>query len=85
MLLVYAVKDIKVSAFMRPVFAENLPTVLRSLTRAFDDANHDFTRFINDYQLYKLGEYDETQGKIIPLSAPEFVMTFLDIKSLGAL
>lgn len=72
---VLAVKDSKVGIFLRPVFAVHLAEAMRSFEDAVRQGDSVFSRHPNDYALYHLGEFDDTQGKFTMLDNPVEMMT----------
>lgn len=63
---IYSVKDKQVNAFLQPFFSPTLGSAMRSLSVVVNDANHDFHKHAHDYTLFKLGEFDDLTGAILP-------------------
>lgn len=63
---IYSVKDKAVNAFLQPFFSPTLGSAVRSLQTVVNDENHEFAKHVNDYTLFKLGDFDDTTGLIIP-------------------
>jgi hypothetical protein len=65
---IYALKDTAVQAFNTPMFMRSQGEMLRALQ---DEVNTDKTKSAlaahpEDYELYRLGEYNEDTGAITP-------------------
>lgn len=65
-MFIYSVRDSKAEAFLKPFFAQKDAIAIRWLTAAAQDPEHEFNIHIEDYALYRLGEFDESTGEIIP-------------------
>lgn len=65
----YAFKDVKIG-FMEPFLQHNDETAIRVFKITLDDEDptnqHLMRKYKHDIELWKLGEYDETTGDIIP-------------------
>ena len=61
-LLVFAVYDKAVSAFMQPFFARSKGEAVRSFTEACNDEKHNFHKHASDYSLMFMGEFDDNSG-----------------------
>lgn len=60
---VYAVYDVKISAYMQPFFTPNNETAKR-LISASQAANSLTAQFPQDFVLFLLGEWDDNLGRI---------------------
>ena len=78
-LKMFAVRDSKIEAYMRPSFVQNEAVMRRSCEHALFDENHPFSLAPQDYQVFYLGEFDENTGKLTPV-APEHVFNIVDLK-----
>lgn len=59
---VYSIYDKKVAAYGQPFFAANDGAAIRMVTLASQDRNSLLGTFPADYQLEKIGSWDESQG-----------------------
>lgn len=70
-----AIKDVKVGAFQQPVAT----AAIGGAVRAFEDAckepgkNTDMSRHPADFELYKLGTFNDETGRIECLDTPQFI------------
>nr|QXN72800.1 MAG: nonstructural protein [Microvirus sp.] len=78
-LQIYALRDIRTDAYMRPIFLQNQSVLERSLYDALSDENSLLSSHPEDYQVYKLGSFDEQTGKISPI-APEHLFNVINLK-----
>lgn len=60
----YHVKDIKAQAYLDPFTAGNDNVVKRQLQSIIKDAKGDIGRYPEDFELYRMGTYDEFRGII---------------------
>lgn len=72
---VFAIRDVKVSAYHLPFFAENEIMAVRSIQAHMTNGESFLSQFAPDYELYHLGEFDEIQGKFILLDHPKFIIS----------
>jgi hypothetical protein len=61
---IYAIRDTKANAYLKPLFVPNEAMVTRSIKNILDDPDHDLAKNPEDYQLYHLGTYDDVLGTI---------------------
>lgn len=75
-LIVVAVRDRAIDAFMRPFFAQSVGQAVRSFTdevnRASDDNN--LYRHADDHDLYKLGVFDPASGEFSELTKEQIAI-----------
>ena len=58
----YTVLDSKTNAFFSPFHALNEASAMRSIAECILDDSHAFSRFTQDYDLFYVGEYDDSTG-----------------------
>lgn len=61
---VFAVKDKKAQAFLRPFFVPNEEVAKRAIKDVMFDELSDFARYSQDYDLWHIGEFDDQTGKL---------------------
>ena len=71
----YSIYDTIAQVFNKPFTEFND----ESAKRAFQQSSEK-QAYINDYALYHLGEYNDNDGTIVPVSAPVRIMLGTDIK-----
>lgn len=69
LLVLYTVFDAKAAAHLQPFWAVNDSVAIRMFETACMDETHDFNRHAEDYQLYRIGTFDQVDGILEP-SAP---------------
>lgn len=74
----YAIKDVKVG-FMSPVMRDNDELIKRDFINVFrDEKPNQFNMNPEDFELYKIAEYDLKTGAITPCL--EFICNALSVK-----
>lgn len=68
---IYSVYDAAAEAFLRPFFAPNDKLAIRAFADTVADPTHDFARHHADYTLFRLGEFDQSSGKITVEPTPK--------------
>lgn len=72
----YCIRDNLAEIFNKPFTQVNDYTAIRAFTTAIESEPHK-----DDYSLYKLGEYDDVSGEIIPKDTPERIFSGLEVKA----
>lgn len=67
---VFSVYDCKAEAYMQPMFMQSRGVAIRSFGAAASDEKHDFSRFAEDYTLFELGEFNESDASFKLYSTP---------------
>ena len=61
---IYAVRDTKAEAFMQPLFFNAEGIARRSFSEAVNDSKSIIGKYPGDFDLYKLGTFDDESGEI---------------------
>lgn len=80
---VYNVFDTKAKAFLEPFYTINDDTAMRVMVNCLRDVDHPFCKNPEDYQLFSLGEFDDTTGMFKMLDAPEHMVSLNTINLEG--
>lgn len=83
-MMLYAVHDKAVNAFLPPFAARARGEAMRSFVDACTDSRHTFNKHADDYVLYELGHFDENTGLLKPYDDPRRVMSGLEASSIKA-
>lgn len=70
---VYCIRDVQVG-FNNPMTDINDNTAKRNFTYAINN-NSEMNFSAKDYDLYRVGEFDTSKGRLIPLEVPELIVT----------
>ena len=76
----YSVFDSKAEQFTPPFSAGNDALAVRVFSGACSEPTHDFHRHAEDFTLFKVGEFDQEKGVIVPCS-PESIVTAIVVVS----
>lgn len=71
----YSVYDNATQAFMQPFFARTNGEALRSFSDAINDEKSSLSRHLHDYSLFGIGDFNDSNGLLSPLAAPERLLT----------
>lgn len=74
MIQVFAVFDAAVACFQVPMFFRTKGEAIRMFSDACKDDKLPFASHPSDYTLFRLGEWDDAKGSLMPLVAPEKVI-----------
>lgn len=69
-LKVFAIHDSKAEAYLQPFFMANKGTAIRAITDILQQKDHQFTKYPEDFTLFELGEYDDSNGHMLPYPTP---------------
>lgn len=78
-LCIFSVKDVKAELFSNLSVSLNRGTMMRSLSDVLRDGSHPYGKHPEDYVLYELGSYDDSNGVITPLEVPTSVCLLSDL------
>lgn len=78
----YSIKDTKLGKYCQPFTAPNDDIAKRMLasTMLDNNPNNGIRNFPEDYQLYKLGKYDEDTGELI--TETKFIVNATEYKKI---
>ncbi len=84
--LVFAVFDAAIEAFLTPMFFETKGAAIRAFSDACNAEEHDFSRHADDYTLFHIGMFDPSKGLLTALGTPDSLGVALQfIEAKGAL
>lgn len=58
----YSVFDVKAEAYLQPFFARSHGEAIRSFESAVADEKHEFNRHAEDFSLFYVGEWDDSNA-----------------------
>lgn len=61
---IFAIFDDKAKAFMTPFFMHNQAMASRTFKHTVNDPSHQFSRSPEDFNLFCLGTFDDSSGKL---------------------
>jgi len=64
--IVCAVRDLRADVYANPFVSQNVGTAMRDFSHACIDPQSQLSKSPEDYMLFKIGEYDDELGIIIP-------------------
>jgi hypothetical protein len=78
---IYSVYDQASQSYAQPFFAQNDGVAVRVLQSAVNGAEpNNITLYPEQFSLWRLGEYNDKTGKIIPAEKPEFLRGAHELK-----
>lgn len=75
-LIMFSVYDKAVKAFLQPFYCRTAGEAIRSFTDAVNDPGKGFGKYAMDYDLVRIGEFDDNDGSVVGSSV---------IKVIGAI
>jgi len=69
----YSIKDAKANTFGTPYFALNDQVAVRSFKQAANDENTTINKNPEDFNLYRVGKFDDQSGEFTPEKQPQFI------------
>lgn len=80
-LRMYSVYDIKSKIYHPPQFCHNAGHALRMFQSQFSKSGSLMNEFPQDFQIFELGAYDDSNGSIEGLQNPTCICTVADLVS----
>lgn len=77
-LVVVAVRDSAVDAFMRPFFVPTTGVAVRSFRDEVLRKESDMFRHASDYELFHIASFDEETGRFVNLESPRSLLRGAD-------
>lgn len=77
-LQIFSLYDKKALAYMNPFFYSQIGQAIRSLEDLLQSDNP-VSKHPADFDIYKLGEYDDVTGEIKPIIPPQHLQTALSL------
>ncbi|WNK14833.1 MAG: nonstructural protein [Microvirus sp.] len=81
LLKVYSVHDIKVGAYLPPIYFRSKGEAIRAFSAAAMQTDHDFHKYASDYTLFEIGSWDDANAKFESHLTPIPVGKALDFLS----
>lgn len=75
---VYAMRDLR-TGFMQPTISQNDPQAARQFESAIEQSHDILFTHRSDFQLFRIGQYDSDNGKLIPEEMPVLIMDGKDV------
>jgi len=75
---VYSIYDSKVEAYMQPFFMQTKGQAIRALTDSLMDEKSQYAKHPQDFTLFELSDYDDSEGKFIPHPSPKSVGVLIE-------
>lgn len=70
---IFSVYDEKAQAYNTPFFQAHIGQAIRSFSDLVSDTKTTLNKHPEDYSLYHIGDYDDTNGKIVSFTEPKFL------------
>lgn len=80
-LQVYTIEDKKMQTHLRPMYVSHVVEIQRNIIEILKDGKNNLSKFPEDFQLWKLGTYEEKTATHEIFEKPEFVMNIMDLKT----
>nr|WAE43486.1 MAG: nonstructural protein [Microviridae sp.] len=73
----YSVKDVKTGTFCNPFIVQNDVSAVRMFSYSVNDhtVQSSLSLYPHDFELYKVGSFDDNSGKISSLDSNEFIVS----------
>lgn len=77
---IYAIYDSKVEAYHQPFFSPSHGAALRSISDVVNGPDHPFSRHAEDYTMFYVGLFDDSDCRIATEKALEMVVKLHELK-----
>lgn len=79
----YSVYDGAVKAFNPPFYCRAEGEARRNFIQAVTDSRSDISKHVDDYSLFWVGEFNDSDGMLVPILTPSKVLTGLEALALA--
>lgn len=69
-LKVFTIHDSKAEAYLQPFFLATKGQAIRNITEILCNSEHQFSKYPEDFTLFELGEYDDSNAQMLPYPTP---------------
>lgn len=80
--LIVAIRDSKAESYMQPVTQPSPGAAQRSFGDAVNDPSTQFYKHAEDYALFALAEFDDSNAGITPFEQPRHLCNAIDLKTV---
>lgn len=78
---VFAIRDVKADGYSALHVAPSVGVSVRNFSDVVNNRESSMNRYPEDFQLYELGEWDQTSGLIVCHSVPKYIMSATECKT----
>lgn len=79
-LKVFGIYDSKVKAYLPPFMMKSIGEAERALCEHVSDVNHNFCKYSEDFTLFELGSWDDSNAQYTLLNTPHSLGLLLEYK-----
>lgn len=76
---IYTIRDKKTDVYNTPFFQRSVEEAMRTIADAANDERTHLAKFPDDFEIYRLGSFNDNSGKIDPV-IPTFVCSVSSLK-----
>lgn len=80
MLKVFGIYDSKAEAYLSPFFMKSKGEAIRALSNHVNDPQHNFCKYAEDFTLFELGTWNDSNAKFELLNTPHSVGVLIEFK-----
>lgn len=80
---IYSAKDTKAGIYHTPFYCRHEAEAIRMFAGAANDRNTNISIYPADFELHKLGEWNDFSGQFTNLDTPQFVMNGITARDLN--
>lgn len=77
---IFGIYDSKAEAFLQPFFAKTKSEAIRVVTDAVNHGNDNFSKHPEDFTLFELAVFDDSDGLIVPNEVKQSLGCFIEFK-----
>jgi len=82
-LKVFGIFDSKVGAYLPPFMMKTIGEAERALTAHVNDPQHNFSKYAEDFSLFELGTWDDSNAKYSLHATPHSIGVLIQFKKQG--
>lgn len=79
-MIMYSIYDSAVECFARPMFVNTQAQIMRMLKDEMENADSSLAKHPYDYALFRVGEFNDSDGIVTPLLPAQHVCSLIALK-----
>lgn len=83
-LAVFSVRDLKAAQYGQPFALANRAVAVRTFTSWCQDTSSFFAKYPHDFELFQVGEFDQTTGRLLTYDTPDYVCRASELVALAS-
>ena len=80
---IFVIYDCKAEAYLQPFFMKSKGEAIRAITACVEDAQHNFCKYAEDFTLFEVGTFDDSDACFSLYDAKQSLGCLLEFKKVS--